>query len=366
MVPHAVIDILRECNIACRACYNAPPYPPPKPFEVIQEEVETLLRMRRLSSISILGGEATLHPELCRIIRFIRQKGLHPELITNGLEIDETYCRKLKEAGLAVIYFHIERGQKRPDLPQNHTLDDINRLRTEKTLLASNAGLDVGLILTAFPGAMEDVQDVISFTLKTPEVNYLLVTLYRDHSGVKTLHGNIISGFKGTGTPPDETTKQSNVFFSEWMNREFGFSPFAFMGSNLDPDDPRWLSYLIGSVYQADESHYVEHIKPSLLEKAAMLLFRMAGRYPMYMEQNADRFRHQLRLNGLMGGRRQANKELVRQSKHHGARLTAKRLLFQNPAELTADGKLIHCKSCPDAVLKNGVLVPVCITDNVS
>jgi hypothetical protein len=199
-----------------------------------------------------------------------------------------------------------------------------------------------------------------------PEISYVLVTLFRDHSNIKSLSGNLRSGFSGTGSPPDASTKQSNRDIADWMRTQFNVEPFACMGSNLDIDDPRWLSYLIGTLHAPDGTSSLEYVRPSLLEKALMLGYRVRGRYPMYMEQNAERFRKQLVLNGLLGGRRQTNMTLVKRSKEPGVQLRAKRLLFQNPAEMTEDGKVLHCKWCPDAVLKNGGLVPVCIADHVT
>jgi len=366
MVPHAVVDILRGCNIACRACYNIRQRVAPKPLELIQEELDTLLKMRRLSSVMILGGEVTLHPRLCEIVRLVRDRGLCAELCTNGLDIDRSACERLKAAGLNIVYFHVEKGQKRPDLPTDHSAEDRKRLRLEKARMAGKEGLDVGLSVIAYPNERDDVQDVIALTLETPEINYALVTLYRDHSGITSLRGDILAGFSGTGTPPSEASLQSTLVFAEWMKSRFGVEPFACMGSNLNPDDPRWLSYLIGALHEAGVGSFFEHVRPSLLEKVSMLFYRMAGRYPMYMEQNAERFCKQLVLNGLLGGRYRANRGLVRRAKKPGVLLRTKRLLFQNPAQLTADGRLVHCKWCPDAVLKGGGLVPVCVADHVS
>lgn len=365
MVPHAVVDIIRECNISCRACYNAYPPAKPKTLAEISDELDGLSARRRLSSISILGGEVTLHPQLLDIVRMIRRRGLGVEIMTNGLWVDSDMCRQLKEAGLNIIYFHVERGQTRPDLPQDHSGEDLNRLRAEKAVMAGNAGLDVGLTITAYPGEIEDVRDIMSLTLRTPEINYLLVTLFRDNSAITSLTGDVRSGFSGAGGAPADATRQNNAHFAEWMKAEFALEPFAFMGSSLDSQDPRWLSYLVGTVYDPNGEFHYEYIKPSLLEKFSMALFRLAGRYPMYLPQNPVRFRKQLVLNGLLGGRRRSNAEIVRRSEVAGARLTTKRLLFQNPAELTPDGRLIYCKWCPDAVLKNGGLVPVCISDHV-
>ena len=62
--------------------------------------------------------------------------------------------------------------------------------------MAGKEGLDVGLTTTAYPGETDDnVRDIISLTLQTPEINYLLITLFRDNSGVKSLHGDIVAGF---------------------------------------------------------------------------------------------------------------------------------------------------------------------------
>lgn len=367
LVPHAAIDVLRACNISCRACYNTQPAAPPKSLSQVESELDTLLQLRRLSSVSILGGEVSLHPQLCDIIKATRARDLNVELISNGLEVDESMCRDLKQAGLNIIYFHVERGQKRTDLPEKHTSQDLNQLRSEKAIMAARAGLDVGLTVTAYPSERKDIRDTIQLTLEMPEINYLLVTLFRDNRGIRSLRGNIYDGFRGEGNPPDEDTKQNNRELAEWVQNEFGFKPFGCMGSSLDPSDLRWLSYLIGAVYDQDGKHYNAHVEPSLLEKGVVFCSRLLnGRYPMYLEQNSEKFQKQLALNALLGGNGSSNRELIKRSKIPDTRLTTKRILFQNPAELSEDGKLIHCKWCPDAVLKNGALVPVCIADNIS
>lgn len=366
MVPHGVIDILRECNISCRACYNEVPPKSLKPLKDIRKELEALMKLRRLSSVSILGGEVTLHPQLNDIVRMVHEHGIRTELLTNGLGVDKSVCRELRNAGLDILYFHIERGQKRPDLPVEHSSEDLNALRSYKAALAAAEGLDVGLTMTAYPGEFTDVQDIVSLTLSTPGISYLLVTLMRDNTGVNFLRGDIIKGFTGSGTPPSEAAVQNGAFVMKRMKSIFGFEPFACLGSNLDRDDPRWLSYLVGVVYYPDGHFHAAHVRHSLLEKVCMVGYRLVGRYPMYLEQNAKLFRKHLLLNGWLGGRHESNTTLAQESRKSGARLRAKRILFQNPAELTKDGRLIHCNWCPDAVLKNGSLVPVCICDVVT
>lgn len=365
MVPHAVLDVLRGCNISCRACYNTCPPDRPKSLEEIEAELDTLLRYRRLSSVSLLGGEVTLHPDLGEIIALIRKKGLHAELISNGLAVDRPMMKNLAESGLNIIYFHIERGQKRADLPEDHSFEDINNLRREKANLAHSFKVDVGLTLTIYPGETEELQDTLSFFLATKEVNYLLITLFRDITSIEALQGDLSTGLHGTGSPVPSRRDVREV--ASWIEKTLQLKPFAFVGSNLDQNDPRWLSYLIGVVTEPNGSLHYQHLQAGPLEKLAMFFYRtVVKRYPMYMEQNATLLRKQLFLNGLFTGKFKSNLELIRRSRRDNAVLSAKRLLIQNPAELTADGRLVHCSCCPDAVLKNGGLVPVCIADKVT
>ena len=142
-MPHAVLDILRGCNIRCRDCYNLPP-DHIKPLAEIEAQLDALTRLRRLQSVSIVGGEITLHPELVEIIRRVRQRGLFVELFTNGVALNDRLLARLKEAGANVIFLHIEPHQRRPDLPAEATARDLERLRVEKAALVAAHGIEVG------------------------------------------------------------------------------------------------------------------------------------------------------------------------------------------------------------------------------
>ena len=93
---------------------------------------------------------------------------------------------------------------------------------------------------------------------------------------------------------------------------------------------------------------------------------RVKGRYPFYQRQTAGRFAVQLVLNGLAGGGLAGNLRLIAQSWRRAATLTGKKLLFQCPARVDERGQVVHCDCCPDAVVQDGQLVPVCISDRVN
>jgi hypothetical protein len=105
-------------------------------------------------------------------------------------------------------------------------------------------------------------------------------------------------------------------------------------------------------------------MRASLLEKFYLRLHRfLTGRYPFYQPQKPLMLRVQLLLNAVSGGRLFRNMKLLFKSLGPKTLLRYKKLLFQKTADVGADGGVIHCRDCPDAVLKNGHLVPVCIND---
>ena len=84
----------------------------------------------------------------------------------------------------------------------------------------------------------------------------------------------------------------------------------------------------------------------------------------MYLKQNRAALVGELLLNAACGGDAAGNLRFVRQQR--GRPLLTKRLLFQCPAQVAPDGRVIHCVCCPDACHKQGRLVPICIADYVN
>ena len=368
-VPHAILDILRGCNIRCRDCYNLQP-DHIKPMAEIEAQLDALTGLRKLQSISIVGGEPTLHPALVEIVRRVRRRGLFVELFTNGVDLNGQLLTELKRAGTNVIFLHIEPNQRRPDLPTEASTDDLRRLRTEKAALIAAHDIEVGLAVTAYPDKPEEIEEAVGFALDSPHVCYLLVTWWRDVSRMPPIRGDLEIGMfaqSSCGRQLILSEEARNRENSRSLQAEFGLKPFACLGSNVDARDPRWLSFMVGAVHQGEKLLFCHSLKPTWVERAFLGLSRMmTGRYPFYQPQHAGRFSVHLVLNGLAGGRLAGNLRLLARASGSGARLTAKRLLFQRPAAFDEQGRVVHCQPCPDAVVKNGRMVPLCISDCVA
>ncbi len=367
-MPHAVLDILRGCNIRCRDCYNLQP-DQIRPLAEIEAQLDTLLRLRRLQSISIVGGEPTLHPDLVEVIRRVRQRGLFVELFSNAVALTDDLLTQLKRAGANVIFLHVESGQRRPDLPANATSEDIRRLRTELADRVAAHGIEVGLAATAYPEKRGEVEEAVSFTLATPAVSYLLVTWWRDVGRMPALAGDLVQGMSSASPGASPTGSPREIQAAElcdWLQRRFAINPFAFLGSNIDAAAPRWLSFLVGTVHRQGQLTRQESVQPTGVERTFLkVIRRLTGRYPFYQKQQSLQTGLHLLLNGLASGCLGQRLKFLAHVARPGARLGAKRLLFQWPASIDEHGRVVHCECCPDAVLKNGRLVPLCISDRV-
>jgi hypothetical protein len=368
-VPHAILDILRGCNIRCRDCYNLQP-DRIKPLAEIDAQLDALTRLRKLQSISIVGGEPTLHPDLVEIVRRVRRRGLFVELFTNGVDLNDQLLAELKRAGTNVIFLHIEPNQRRPDMPTEASTDDLRRLRTEKAALIAAHDIEVGLAVTAYPDKPAEIEEAVGLALDSPHFCYLLVTWWRDVSRMPPIRGDLENGMFAESSCgrqlilSDEGRDREN---SRSLQTKFGLNPFACLGSNLDAKDLRWLSFMVGTVHQGEKLLFYHSLKPTWMEWAFLGISRMmTGRYPFYQPQHAGRFSVHLLLNGLAGGRLAGNLKLLARASRPGARLTTKRFLFQRPADLDEQGRVVHCQPCPDAVVKDGRMVPLCISDCVA
>jgi MoaA/NifB/PqqE/SkfB family radical SAM enzyme len=107
------IQVVRHCNHFCGFCSN-PTTPYVHTFETMKVLVDDLEK-RGYFGVILTGGEPSLHPELPRIARYARDRGLHVRMITNGWRLaDESFAKEMAEAGLSLV--HVSVYSVRPDV----------------------------------------------------------------------------------------------------------------------------------------------------------------------------------------------------------------------------------------------------------
>jgi len=359
--PHALLDILRGCNIKCKACYNNEK-PKFKSLEEVKSDFYKILELRKISAIAIIGGEPLLHPQLFEIISFLKEQNLKIELFTNGLLLDETLCYKLAKTGVDLIFLHVDFGQNRPDLQDNSSLDEINSLRNAKAKLIKQAGMEAAISMTLKKSQKDIVMENVKCFVNSRYINYFLITLYRDIQGLGMLEGelpNNISGiFKERNV--EEELKMEEVI--EILSKE-KLNPYCYLTGRINKQTPRWVSFVTACGFKNEECKDKLQLEISNFEKKYLDLYKKKhGVYPFFNPQNCVINSVQIFLNGLFGKNFISNLTFL--LKNYNRVKLIKRLLIQSPAEILTNNQIEHCECCPDLTVHKGKIVPVCICDN--
>lgn len=109
----AEIALTYGCQNRCRFCYAASPDREEEHRLMDTAQVcrvmDKIYHQAHVPSLSFTGGEATLRPDLPKLIAYGQGLGLRVNLISNGLRAsDPDYARSLVEAGLASAQISLE------------------------------------------------------------------------------------------------------------------------------------------------------------------------------------------------------------------------------------------------------------------
>lgn len=95
------------CNTSCIHCYYKFANKKNKTYEEMKKEILNMIR-KGANHVQITGGEPTIHPDIIKICKFIKEQNLLCSIITNGLMLaSETFTNKLsKHIDYFLISFH--------------------------------------------------------------------------------------------------------------------------------------------------------------------------------------------------------------------------------------------------------------------
>ena len=166
------LEITQRCNLDCSFCY-------------LSEHSEAMLDLplaeiyRRIDEIfhyygpntdvQVTGGDPTLRaePELLAIVRRIREKGMRPTLMTNGIKARRPLLEKLADAGLCDIAFHVDTTQDR----REHYPDEVslNGLRQEYIERCRGLPVSVFFNTTVYEQNVHEVPALVRFFINNAD-----------------------------------------------------------------------------------------------------------------------------------------------------------------------------------------------------
>lgn len=349
-VPSALLDVIRGCNCVCKACFNRCP-PRVKPLDEIEAELEIILRSRAVESIGISGGEPLLHPRIMEIIQRVRACGVVPTLLTNGILWTEEVAAEAARAGLGVVIFHVQPGQKRADAADGELAEkEAESLVREKCAIAVRHGIEGAVISTRNVHRPGEIDAGLRAFRANPHCSLVWMTLER---AMQTIDAGEEVLAAGNGV--DDMSK---------ILARHGWLPFAGIGGLFRPSTWRWMAY--HGYARMDKSGHetaFTSIPPSLLEKFAFALAKLFGwRIPARMHPSRAALVVRLTLNALLGGRFR-NLAFAWGALLKGERIVPRHVIVEALPDLLPDGRIERCDPCMDATVVNGRLVSPCLVD---
>lgn len=348
--PHVTIEPNTTCNIRCAYCY-AIEEAAIKTLSQVEDEIDLALTKRNLDAISLLGGEPTLHPDIVRIVKYVKSKGLVCQVLTNGVRFvrdgDTDLLDALVAAGVDRFLVHIDHGQK-------HVHGDIDRARHAMFDMLDRRRVSYGLSLTLYPGEEATLPAVMRAYAHHPYFDGVLCTLAFD----------IGRAFDEDDHERKRRPSMTKVY--RGIREGLGIEPSTYLPSSTDDDEVCWLMYF----YYLDAKTGATFALSPEFNRAFKRLFRAVKGHDFFAEtMNPKWMRASLAATSavelaLHPTRARALARLLSGSRSD--RRFHYIVVQQGPLFDEARGRVQICWQCPDATIRNGKLTPVCIAGRVN
>ena len=348
--PHMTIESNMTCNMRCSTCYNLhQDYV--KPLDEVKAEIDLGMQKRNLEAISLVGGEPTIHPDIIEIVSYIKQKGLTAQILTNGVSFlgdgSDLLLDAIIDAGVDRLVLHIDIGQAEKDEVERRRLILFEKLERRKIYFS--------LSITVYEANSCMIHKFVKEYTRFKYFDGILAVLERGHINLS-----------------DHTADQRiyPAMADEYrsIKDDLGVLPISFIPSNLDDGAVRWLRY-----------YYCININtmatfcfsPSFIRGYHGIYRLLTGKQFFDAIRNTKLRRMLVVAGGLVNALLHPRKmrslyKVLKQSSMMKA-LRPQYILIQEPTSFNKEtGKLELCYHCPDATIRNGMLTPVCVADEIN
>ncbi len=350
-VPHVVIEPNLTCNMRCRRCYNRR-HEAVKTFEQVKNEIDCALAKRNLDTVSLLGGEPTLHPDIVSIVEYIKKRNLICQILTNGLlfydDPRSELLDRLVAAGIDRIVLHADAGQERHGVECDAFRETLFRQFEQRSVF-------FGLSVTVYPESRRTVCAAMKQYAKYRFFDGILVTITGD------THTSVLRGPRGDDEPSLREEHDSIV-------DGLAIEPSAYIPSNIDDFQVRWLMYFYYINYRTGATFSLSPRFGRIFRKAYRFLY---GRQFFAKTLNPRLFGPSFMLTAfveilLNPFRLRSLFYLMKGSRRCGALRFHYIVMQLAPEWDDKESRIAMCYHCPDATIRNGKLTPVCIADRIN
>lgn len=159
------LEVTQRCNLDCTLCYLSESAEAVRdlPLAEIFRRIDMIYaHYGPATNVQISGGDPTLRSldDLAAIVRHIRKRDMWPSLFTNGIRATRPFLKRLADAGLMDVAFHVDLTQERRGYK---TEADLNSIRLDYMKRAAGLGLNVLFNTTIFSGNFREVPMLAKF-----------------------------------------------------------------------------------------------------------------------------------------------------------------------------------------------------------
>lgn len=349
--PHVTIETNTTCNIRCKFCY-AIEHPMQKTLDEIRAEIDRASELRDLDAVSLLGGEPTLHPDIVEIVRYVKSKGLVCQVLTNGVRFlyqgDVALLDRLIEAGVDRFLVHLDSGQA-------HVHGDVEAARHRLFELLDGRGVWYGLSLTLYAGEEDQLPRIMREYARYRFFDGVLVTLAFD--------------FDRAFQAPERRRFEPDLGrIAAAIQADLAVEPAAYIPSNLDDDEVCWLMYFY---WINTETGQTFGLSPEFNRVTKLMYRTLAGHEFFADTMQPGTLGVQLAATGaaeiLMHPSRTGQLARLLRDSHATQNLRFHYIVIQQAPRMNQEhGRIQFCWKCPDATMRDGRLVPVCMAGRLA
>jgi pyruvate-formate lyase-activating enzyme len=369
--PIGWLEVTDRCNIYCRGCYRMNGKAGHKSFAQIKEEIDILQRMRNCDNISIAGGEPLLHPDILDVVAYIKDRGMKPMVLTNGVLLvdNRPLIQELKQAGAIGFTFHVDSEQNRPHYKgKNET--ELCELRLQyANMVADVGGMTSVFGMTVYPTNVDQVPNVVRWANEHIDVVHGLVFITFRGAPMDGSYNYFVNGKPLDNTDLTYTTEDdseihitSELVYEKIKEVHPHYQPAAFLGGTQTHSRATWVS----AVQVGSRKKMYGSLGKKLMELVQDGHHFLNGTYLIY--QKSNKLPKVAFLGGLLDkGMREIHGKywlhILRNPIMFFSNVYWQSIGIVQGPDLLADGRMDMCESCPDMTVWNGTLVHSCRMD---
>lgn len=273
--PYQIVwNITHACNFNCIHCYENAGKKDNNELstEEIFDGIDKLANLG-VAALAFSGGEPSIHPDINKIIKYAKDKGMHVSMATNGyIYSDYEKVQELKNLGLNFVQISLD-GLN----PKTH--DEFRQVpgSWEHAVQAIKnfikAGIYTGVSTTVTQKNKEEVPEMIKF------LNDLGIDWFMLYNFIPTGKGSQISNID---LSPEERFELLNLIYTENINADI----------NVMTTAPQFADVAIHTYdeNQMIPTHFynVNYTNPAMKQLAQFIGGCGAGRFYISMEPNGD------------------------------------------------------------------------------